>query len=222
LRVLLAEDDSSLGAFVKLGLEQEGFDVDWVTNGLAADQGVAARPYDVIVLDLGLPGVDGETLLRQWCGRAQRIPTIVLTGRGLVPDRVRLLNLGADDYLVKPFDLFELCARMRAVLRRSAAQDGAVLEFGALKLLPKSQVAFWNGNRVDLTDGEFCLLEKMLRNTDQVFSRRVLEESLYGQASEVGSNTVEVHVHNLRRKLARDLIQTVRGKGYRLSVRPYA
>jgi DNA-binding response OmpR family regulator len=217
MRILFAEDDTSLGAAVKLGLEQDGFEVDWVTEGGAADQAIVARPYDVAVLDLGLPGIDGETLLQSWRARADRTPIVVLTARSLVPDRVRLLNLGADDYLTKPFDLIELCARIRAVFRRSAAQNSMVLAYGPLKLYLQSQTAYWHGRPVDVTNREFWLLEALVRFRGRVLARRELEAILYGHGEAVDSNTVEVHVHHLRRKFTRRLILTQRGRGYRLA-----
>lgn len=220
MRGLLVEDDPSLGAFVNLGLQQEGFHVDWVLDGDAADRALAARTYDVVVLDLGLPGVDGEVLLEKWRDRAKRTPVIVTTARGMLDDRVRLLNLGADDCLIKPFDLLELCARMRAVVRRSAAQDDEVLEFGPVRLLPLARIALLRGQRVDLTDREFRLLQALVCSGGRTVSREELAQLGGADARDASSNAVEVHMHNLRRKLARGVIETVRGKGYRLALPP--
>jgi DNA-binding response OmpR family regulator len=217
LRVLFVEDDAPLGASAKLGLEQDGFAVDWATDGAGADRALTSHRYDAVVLDLGLPDVEGERLLRSWRGRADRTPVIVLTARGFVLDRVRLLNLGADDYLVKPFDLLELCARIRAVVRRASGHGGSVLECGALKLYPDSQTVQWRGRPVELTSKEFWLLEALVRNRNRIMTRRQLEDALYGWGDEVESNAVEVHVHHLRRKLARELILTVRGAGYSIN-----
>ena len=217
MRVLFVEDDTLLGASTKLGLEQDGFAVDWVTDGAAADSALTAHRYDASVLDLGLPDVDGEKLLRAWRLREDRTPVVVLTARGYVLDRVRLLNLGADDYLVKPFDLLELCARIRAVVRRSAGHSSEVIECGALRLYPESQTVQWRGERVEVTAKEFWLLEALARNRNRIMTRRQLEDALYGWGDEVESNAVEVHIHHLRRKIARELILTVRGAGYSLN-----
>jgi DNA-binding response OmpR family regulator len=217
LRVLFVEDDALLGASAKLGLEQDGFAVDWATDGASADRALVSHRYDAVVLDLGLPDVEGERLLRSWRGRDDRTPVVVLTARGFVLDRVRLLNLGADDYLVKPFDLLELCARIRAVVRRTAGQSSEVLECGALKLYPESQTVLWQGQRIEVTSKEFWLLEALVRNKSRILTRRQLEDALYGWGDEVESNAIEVHVHHLRRKIARELIMTVRGAGYSIN-----
>lgn len=214
MRILLVEDDRLLGSSTRQGLEQDGFLVDWATDGNAAGTATKTQRYDVIVLDLGLPGIPGDQLLRTWRAHRERTPIVVLTARGLVLDRVTLLDSGADDYLVKPFDLLELCARIRAVTRRAAGESGAAFECGNLKLFPGPRVVTWQGNQVDVTSTEFCLLETLLRNRNRVLTRRQLEESLHGWDDETQSNTVEVHIHHLRRKTSRHLIQTVRGTGY--------
>jgi DNA-binding response OmpR family regulator len=220
MRALLIEDDPLLGPALKRGLEQDGITIDLVVDGQAADAAVLSHKYDVIVLDLGLPRIEGDVLLRAWRAREDRTPVIVLTARGFVLDRVRLLDLGADDYLVKPFDLIELAARMRALVRRSAGGTGEVLEAGPLRLARDTRTVTYYGNRVELTNREFWILEALLRSRSRVLSRRQLEETLYGWGDEVESNAVEVHIHHLRRKLDRDLIITVRGVGYRLAVGP--
>jgi len=222
VRILLVEDDVLLGSSTKVGLEQDGFAVDWVRDAEAADRAVTTHVYEAAVLDLGLPGTDGETLLRDWRGRNERIPVVVLTGRGYVLDRVRLLNLGADDYLVKPFDLTELDARIRAVVRRAAGASCPVLQVGQLQLIPESQTVLWCGQPVVVTSKEFWLLEALVRNKNRVLTRRQLEDAVYGWGDEVESNAVEVHIHHLRRKLSRDLIKTVRGAGYGLRFDPAA
>ena len=216
MRILLVEDDMHLGSSTKVGLEQDGFAVDWVNDAEAADRAVTVHRYEATVLDLGLPGTDGETLLREWRARGERTPVIVLTGRDYVLDRVRLLNLGADDYLTKPFDLTELDARVRAVVRRAAGASGAALQVGQLQLIPESQTVLWRGQPVVVTSKEFWLLEALVRNKNRVLTRRQLEDALYGWGDEVESNAVEVHIHHLRRKISRDLIMTVRGAGYGL------
>jgi DNA-binding response OmpR family regulator len=217
VRVLIVEDDAVLGPSTARGLSLEGFAVDLRDNGESANAALVAQKYDAIVLDLGLPGVSGEDLLRGWRARSDYTPVLVLTARGFVLDRVRLLNLGADDYLVKPFDLLELSARLRALGRRQGGKDDVLLEFGPLLLSRSEHVAVWNGARVELTKREYRILDTLLRNRDRVLSRKQLEEALYGWGEEVESNAIEVHVHNLRRKLARGLIETVRGAGYRLA-----
>ncbi|HEX7156183.1 MAG TPA: response regulator transcription factor [Burkholderiaceae bacterium] len=217
MRILIVEDDPALGPSTARGLELDGFAVDWRPDGFEADAALVAQKYDAIVLDLGLPGVSGEELLRSWRQRSDHTPVLVLTARGFVLDRVRLLNMGADDYLVKPFDLLELSARLRALYRRQNGKSDAALEFGPLLLSRNEHTAIWRGTRVDLTKREYRILETLLRNRDRVLSRRQLEDALYGWGEEVDSNAIEVHVHNLRRKLERSLIQTVRGAGYRLN-----
>jgi DNA-binding response OmpR family regulator len=216
LRVLLVEDDPVLGPATAQGLSLEGFAVDLRTDGGSASAALVTQKFAAVVLDLGLPDVSGENLLHSWRERADFTPVLVLTARGFVLDRVRLLNLGADDYLVKPFDLLELTARLRALIRRQSTRSDLLLECGPLTLSRIDQVALWRGSRVELTKREYRLLEAMLRNRDRVLSRRQLEEALYGGGEDTESNAIEVHIHNLRRKLSHDLIQTVRGVGYRI------
>jgi DNA-binding response OmpR family regulator len=220
MRVLVAEDDRFLGSSIRSGLVQEGFAVDWVMNGNAADTALRSASYDAITLDLGLPGIAGEALLRGLRDRNDRTPVIVLTAAGFVLDRVRLLDLGADDYMVKPFDLIELCARLRALIRRSGGDVGEVISCGALTLARHTRTVTVSGKRVDLTNREFWVLEALLRNRQWVVSRRQIEEALYGWGDEVESNSVEVHIFNLRRKIGRGLIKTVRGVGYQVVPEP--
>jgi len=213
----MVEDDAALGSSTTRGLELEGFAVDWRIDGAGAESAMVSQRFDAIVLDLGLPGTSGEELLRNWRRAGNLTPVLVLTARGFVLDRVRVLNLGADDYLVKPFDLLELSARLRALYRRQTSQNNVNLEFGALLLSHSEHSAVFNGSRIDLTKREHRILETFLRNRDRVLSRRQLEDALYGWGEVVESNAIEVHIHNLRRKLSRSLIQTVRGAGYRLN-----
>jgi DNA-binding response OmpR family regulator len=217
VRILIVEDDAALGSSTARGLELEGFVVDWRQDGTAAEVALVSQRFDAIVLDLGLPGTSGEELLRNWRNAGNVTPVLVLTARGFVLDRVRVLNLGADDYLIKPFDLLELSARLRALNRRQSGQNNLSLEFGSLLLSHSEHIAIFNGTRVDLTKREHRILETFLRNRDRVLSRRQLEDALYGWGEVVESNAIEVHIHNLRRKLSRTLIQTVRGAGYRLN-----
>jgi len=216
LRILLIEDDALLGASTKVGLEQDGYAVDWVNEAEAADIAVTTHCYDAAVLDLGLPRTDGEALLRSWRARGEKTAVLVVTGRGYVLDRVRLLNVGADDYLVKPFDLAELDARLRAVARRAVSGTQAEMQVGQLQLIPESHSVFWRGEPVAVTSKEFWLLEALVRNKNRILTRRQLEDTLYGWGDEVGSNAIEVHIHHLRRKISPDLIMTVRSAGYGL------
>ncbi len=221
MRVLIAEDDLLLGQAIRRGLELEGFTADWVTHGDAAEAAARTHGYEVIALDLGLPDIAGETLLQRWRAADNCTPVIVLTARGLVFDRVQLLDLGADDYLVKPFDLIELAARLRALARRGAARDQC-LESGPVRLARATRSATRDGQRFDLTNREYRILEALLRHRNCVVSQPQLEEALYGWGEEVESNAIEVHIHHLRRKLGRDLIQTVRGAGYRICTPSHA
>lgn len=217
MRVLLAEDDPLLGGSVRRGLAQEGFAVDWVTDGAAADIAVLTHVYDAIALDLNLPGKSGETLLQRWRALENRTPVVVLTARSFVNDRIRLLNMGADDYLVKPFDLLELCARLRAVGRRVQKECQETLQCGEVRLSRDTRTVTRAHQPVELSRREFCVLEALLRNRNRVLTRDQLEQCLYGWGEEIESNAVDVHVHFLRRKLGRSFIETVRGVGYRIT-----
>lgn len=219
MRVLIAEDDALLGAAVQRALSRVGYAVDWVHTGAHFAMSLATHDYDFVVLDLGLPDASGEDLLQSVRLKNPGLPVIIITARGAVDDRVSLLDLGADDYLVKPFDLEELTARMRTVLRRIPASDGneGVLGHGPLKLYPHRCAATWNGDSVALTRREFWVLEILVRKRNQVLSRGQLEEALYGWGEEVDSNAIEVYVHYLRRKFGPNVIQTIRGVGYQLA-----
>ncbi len=219
MRILVAEDDALLGVAVQRALIRVGYAVDWVRTGAHFLLSVATHQYDFVVLDLGLPDAVGEDLLQRLRAKNPNLPVIIVTARGAVNDRVSLLDLGADDYLVKPFDLDELTARVRSVLRRvptSDANEGAFIH-GPLRLYPKRHAATLNGQDVTLTHREFWVLEALMRKRNQVLSRGQLEETLYGWGEEVDSNAIEVYVHYLRRKLGADLIQTIRGVGYQLA-----
>lgn len=220
MRLLLAEDDKHLGAAAKAGLAQEGHAVDWAQTGTEAVLALKTHQYDCFLLDLGLPDIPGESLLKAMRARNDSTPVIVITAKGQVQDRIEMLDVGADDYLVKPFDIDELAARMRAIVRRTTApQDmGAELEYGPLKLSPSSRTATWHGEIVPLTNKEFWVLETFLRKKGRVLTRRQLEEALYGWGDEVESNAVEVYIHHLRRKFTPSLIHTIRGVGYQLGL----
>lgn len=216
MRVLLVEDDAMIGESLRKGLRLEGFTVDWVRDGRGAELAVETTDYALVLLDLGLPKKDGLSVLRGWRQRGSTVPVLVLTARDAVPDRVMGLDSGADDYLVKPFDLSELLARMRALLRRRAGRARDLLETGALRLDPVARSVEYCGQPVVLSSREFALLHALMETPDAVLSREQLEDRLYGWGEEVESNAVEVHIHNLRRKLNPQLIRTVRGVGYRL------
>lgn len=218
MRLLLVEDHELLGSGVHKGLVRAGYAVDWVRSGKKVLISLASCSYDCVLLDLGLPDLSGESLLKSVRERGLPVSVIVVTARGSIQDRVRLLDMGADDYMVKPLDLGELCSRVRAVLRRVHAKSpgSGEPEHGPLKLYPSRRMATWHGRFVPLTNKEFWLLETLVRRKNQVLSRAQLEEALYTFDVEVESNAVEVHVHFLRRKFSPRLIQTVRGVGYQL------
>lgn len=214
MRILLAEDDPILGDGLRAGLRQLGFQVDWVRDGVAAERELATGGYAVAVLDLGLPLKDGIDVLQALRSRKIATPVLVLTARDAVPDRIRGLELGADDYVVKPVDLHELGARLRSLVRRSHGQMQDALRCGAVLLDPSARQVSLNGAPVTLSMREFDLLHALMLNAGRVLSREQLEQQLYSWGYEVESNAIEVHIHHLRRKLNRDLIQTVRGIGY--------
>ena len=214
MRILLAEDDPLLGDGLRAGLRQSGFQVDWVRDGVAAERELRAEPYAAAVLDLGLPLKDGMAVLASIRRAAVKTPVLVLTARDAVPDRIRGLDLGADDYVVKPVDLHELAARLRALVRRAHGQPEDRLVAQDVVLDPASRTVQRGGVPVTLPAREFDLLHALMLNAGRVLSREQLEQHLYSWGREVESNAVEVHVHHLRRKLGNDLIQTVRGVGY--------
>jgi two-component system response regulator QseB len=216
MRVLLAEDDEMIGAAVQDHLRAQGFAADWVRDGRAAEAALGDDLHDLLLLDLGLPGREGLAVLRSLRGRGSTLPVVVLTARDAVDDRVAGLDAGADDYVVKPFDLKELVARLHAVLRRRAGRASSVIEHGNLRLDLAAHELRRDGVPVPVSGREFALLHALLERPGQVLSRAQLEERLYGWGEEVGSNVVEVHIHALRRKLGVELIQNVRGVGYRI------
>ena len=217
MRLLLVEDDTMLGRAMRQGLADAGFAVDWVTDGRAAELALANGVYDLALLDLGVPGKDGMTLLTELRGRHDALPVLIVTARDSVADRIAGLNAGADDYVLKPFDLDELVARVRALLRRRAGAAGPVLECGGIVLDPVRREVRKDGQEVPLSAREFALLEALMQRPGAVLSREQLEDTVYGWGEEVGSNAVEVHLHKLRRKLGPDTIRNVRGVGYKVS-----
>ena len=214
MKILLVEDDRLLGDGIRAGLLQAGFAVDWAQDGRTAELALSGEAYDAVVLDLGLPRLSGMEVLARARAARNAVPVLILTARDTVPDRIAGLDAGADDYLVKPFDLGELQARLRALIRRSGQQAEPVLAHGALRLDPAARSASWQGQPVELSAREFAVLHTLLLNAGRVLSKAQLEESLYGWGEEIESNAVEVFVHHLRRKLSPDLIRTVRGVGY--------
>ncbi|MDD5332483.1 MAG: winged helix-turn-helix domain-containing protein [Rhodoferax sp.] len=214
MRILLAEDDPMLGDGLRAGLRQLGFQVDWVRDGGAAERELASGDYAAAVLDLGLPVKDGIDVLQSLRTRKISTPVLVLTARDAVPDRIRGLDLGADDYVIKPVDLHELGARLRSLVRRSHGQLQDALRCGAVLLDPSARQVTLDGEAVPLSTREFDLLYALMLNAGRVMSREQLEQKLYSWGYEVDSNAIEVHIHHLRRKLHPDLIQTVRGVGY--------
>lgn len=217
MRILLAEDDDMLGDGLRAGLRQLGFQVDWVRDGVAAERELASGDYAAAVLDLGLPLKDGMDVLQALRARKITTPVLVLTARDAVPERIRGLDLGADDYVVKPVDLHELGARLRSLVRRSHGQIQGALQCGGVLLDPSARQVSMNGEAVALSTREFDLLHALMLGAGRVLSREQLEQQLYSWGYEVDSNAIEVHIHHLRRKLHPDLIQTVRGVGYTIS-----
>ena len=214
MRLLLVEDDPMIGEGVRKGLRHEGFTVDWVQDGRAAERAIDNDVYDLLLLDLGLPGKDGIDVLATLRRRGNAVPVLILTARDAVSDRVKGLDMGADDYLVKPFDLEELSARVRALLRRKSGRADPVVQIGNVTLNPATHEVFLDGSPVALSAREFALLQALADRPGAVLSRAQLEEKLYGWNEEVESNTIEVYVHALRRKLGQRFVRNVRGVGY--------
>ncbi len=217
MRILLAEDDPLLGDGLRAGLRQQGFQVDWVRDGLAAERELRSGVYAAAVLDLGLPRVDGMAVLAKARAAQVNTPVLILTARDALPDRIRGLDQGADDYVVKPVDLGELAARLRALVRRAHGQPQEKLQRHGLELDPATRSVRLDGEPVMLAPREFDLLHALMLGNGRVLSREQIEQQLYGWGQEVDSNAVEVHIHHLRRKLRPGLIQTVRGVGYALA-----
>ena len=214
MRILLVEDDRLLGDGLKAGLTQAGYAVDWLRDGDAAVAALSTESFAAIVLDLGLPKRDGLSVLQWLRERRDATPVLILTARDQLEDKVRGLDLGADDYVLKPFDLDEIAARLRALVRRAHGRPEPVLQVGDITLSPAARAVTRAGEPVELTAREFDLLHLLLENAGRVLTRRTLEEQLYTWDDAVDSNALEVHIHHLRRKLGNDLIRTVRGVGY--------
>jgi len=221
MRLICAEDDPVLGSAMQKALVRSEFAADLVHTGRDFRQAISLTSYEFVLLDLSLPDEPGEALLRLLRDKPPRVPVIIVSGRREVQERVNLLEMGADDYLVKPFDLTELVARVRCVVRRSPANDAesdpGTFSYGPLRLFPQRNAASWYGISVELSRHEYRVLDTLARRKNQVLTRSQLEESVYGWGQEVESNAVEVYIHYLRRKFSPDLIETVRGVGYKLA-----
>ncbi len=205
-----------IGRAVMAGLQDGGYTVDWVRDGLEAEMALSHRVYDLALLDLGLPRLDGLEILKGVRRAGSSLPVVIITARDAVADRVAGLDHGADDYLVKPFDLDELLARARAVIRRKQGRSTPEIACGALTVDPVKRLVSFRGDPVDLSAREFAVLEALMKEPGAVVSREKLEDAVYGWGEEVGSNSIEVHLHHLRRKLSAELIRNVRGVGYRI------
>jgi len=214
MRILLVEDDLMIGESVLDCLRAEHYAVDWVRDGNAAELALRTDTYDLILLDLGLPKRDGLALLRDLRTRKDRTPVLIATARDAVSDRIAGLDAGADDYIVKPYDVDELLARMRALIRRSAGRAEPVFEHDGITIDPQAHAAMVDGTPVALTAREWAVLEPLIARPGMIFSRAQLEEKLYSWKDSVSSNAVEVYIHGLRKKLGPNLIQNVRGVGY--------
>jgi two-component system, OmpR family, response regulator QseB len=214
MRILLIEDDELLGNGVCTGLTQDGYTVDWLKDGISADQALQTEHFDAIILDLGLPKMEGIEVLQNMRNRGITVPALILTARDTIEDRVEGLDNGADDYMTKPFELEELCARIRALLRRFSDRADPLLYYGEIKLDPASHSVEYKNEPMSLSRREFALMHKLLENTGRVLSREHLMQTLYGWEDDVDSNALEVHIHNLRKKFGATFIRTIRGVGY--------
>lgn len=216
MRILLIEDDRLIGDGLKVGLTQLGFTLDWFMDGKQGQQALFDVPYDAVVLDLSLPHIDGMDILKFWRKQGRDEPVLILTARDALEQRVNGLQQGADDYLCKPFALAEVAARLQALIRRRSGQLSPTLVHGDVEMDPLAMTVTYQGKPVQLKGKELALLSLFLHNPKKVLSRSAIEEKLYNWDEEVSSNSVEVHIHHLRRKLGSKFIQTVHGIGYRL------
>lgn len=214
MRILLIEDDKLIGDGINVGLTAHGYSVDWFTDGLKGQQALSMADYDAVILDLGLPNIDGLQILSHWRNADRKEPVIILTARDAIDQRVKGLQCGADDYLCKPFALEELVARLQSIIRRSHGQTSSDLVFEDIKLNIANRQVTKNGTPIILTTKEVNLLELFLLNHNKLLSRELLQEKLYAWDTDVSSNTVDVYIHNLRKKLGNKIIKTVYGAGY--------
>lgn len=216
MRVLLIEDDRLIGDGLKVGLSQLGFTIDWFTDGKQGQVALFDAPYDAVILDLSLPGLDGMDILKHWRIEGRDEPVLILTARDALDQRVQGLQQGADDYLCKPFALAEVAARLQALIRRRSGQLSPILKHGDVEMDPIAMSVTYHGEPIQLKSKELSLLSLFLHNPNKVLSRALIEEKLYNWGDEVSSNAVEVHIHHLRRKLGSNFIRTIHGVGYRL------
>jgi len=220
MRVLLVEDDELLGDGICSGLKHYGHTVDWVKDGKSAFEALSRQQesFDVVVLDLGLPKMSGLDILKRVREKNIPVPVLILTAKDTVESRVQGLDAGADDYLPKPFDLDELCARLRALQRRSKSRVQPVLAYDDITIDPAAHIVMYKGESIPLSRREFTLLQKLLENAGRVISRDQLNQTLYGWGENIDSNALEVHIHNLRKRFGSKLIRTIRGVGYMVKI----
>ena len=214
MRLLVVEDDLLLGNGIQVALQQIGYAVDWLTDGEAAIHALNVETFDGVILDLNLPRKSGLEILKQLRESGHTLPILILTAKDTLQDKIRGLDLGADDYMIKPFELNELLARLRALLRRSKGRATTYLEYKELRLDPNNFIVTFNEETIAMSNKEFAILQTLLENIGHIISRQRLEESIYAWDSMVESNAVEVHIHHLRKKLGKNLIKTIRGMGY--------
>ncbi len=217
MRILLVEDDCLLGDATQKGLANDGYTVDWFEDGIQAESALKSGDFDGVVLDLGLPGKDGLEVLKSMRNRDDRTPVLILTARDSINDRIQGLDAGADDYLIKPFDLNELSARLRALIRRSLGRVDPIIKLGSVSLNPASHEVCFENSEIKLSQREFSLLQLLMENSGRALSRSYLEERMYGWGEDVESNALEVHIYHLRKKLGSSFIRTIRGVGYIIS-----
>lgn len=216
MRILLIEDDHLIGDGLKVGLEKLGFSVDWFMDGLDGQEALFQAPYEAVILDLGLPGLDGLSILKEWRGKGRKEPVLILTARGDVDQRIIGLNSGADDYLGKPFALMEIQARLNAIIRRQSGQMTPLIKYKNVSFNPETRQVTLDNVEVVLSPKELSLLELLLLNKNRVLSKESIENKLYSWEEEVSSNAVEVHVHHLRKKLGKEIVKTINKIGYLL------
>lgn len=214
MRILLIEDDSLIGDGIKNGLEKLGFTVDWFSDGNDGHEALLQTGYDAVVLDLGLPGRDGLSILKDWRARGYTAPVLILTARGDVDERIAGLNNGADDYLGKPFSLKEVQARLNALIRRSSGVSAPEIKYREITFNPQTRKTFFNEREITLSPKETALLELLLFNRNKVLSKEAIENKIYSWSDDVSSNAVEVHIHHLRKKLGKDVVKTINKIGY--------
>ncbi len=216
MRILLIEDDQLIGDGLNIGLEKLGFSVDWFQNGLDGREALLQAPYDAVILDLGLPGIDGLSILKEWRMQGKKEPVLILTARGDVDQKIIGLESGADDYLAKPFALAEVAARIKALIRRNNNTLTPTIEHGNIIFNQHNRTVKLNGQEVILSPKELMVLELLLNNKNKVLSKETIENKIYSWDEEVSSNAVEVHIHHLRKKLGKNIIKTINKIGYML------